>query len=377
MHGGHAVDAHEFGERRGDAGAARLVRLQGSSRSGLDGGIVGRNNWRGRSWYSSHYGCSDRNGCCSLSWGGHGGALLRSGRWNKRSGRRSGCRQRERCVPRLDGRVNLGRGGQWHRRDHGVDELGCQRLFGRVPMVFAIGQQYQGGGLVAGAGGIAGRHRFRIGVQHVGLLAQIDRIAPGVVEPGRMDHHQRVVGHLNGVTGHRDQAGDRGGHAVDDGGHVRLVTAQRVEDGDAVRDRTTIAVDAHGDLIDIQRGDLAHEILGGDRFAIPGFADVTVDQDLGGRGRRDRPSSTAREGTDIEPLGRYCLIFLRGWHVRSLFGTHSFQFGESHFYVKWRQSTTASGRPAPVSTMMVTALDAEGRWQPRVINCDLRHCVLR
>ena len=148
-------------------------------------------------------------------------------------------------------------------------------------MVFAVGQQRQH--LVyrfAGFVGVAGGHGTGPHVEHVGVLAQLGAVA-GDIAPRRVDHQRGVFRHFHRIAGHGDQAGDAGGDAVDAGGDMRRMALDGVVDGDAVGNRTAVAIDAQGDGVHIQCGDVAHEIRSRHRFAPPRFADVAVDKQLG------------------------------------------------------------------------------------------------
>jgi len=174
------------------------------------------------------------------------------------------------------------RGGDGNFLAHGVGKAGCDGFVGAVPVVGAFeqgGEHFRGA--EAGLGGVASGQRGGVAVEHVGLIAQLGGVAHGDA-PRRVDHHLRVGGHGDAVTGHCDVAGATDGDAVHMHGHRGRVALERVVDGQAVHHAAAEAVDAQGDRVSIERGDVAHE-GGGDHVAfVPGVADVAVNEDFGG-----------------------------------------------------------------------------------------------
>ena len=177
-------------------------------------------------------------------------------------------------------------------------------------MVLAVGQQGHAVlAALAALAGIAGGHGGSVFVEHVGLVAQFGRIADGDA-PGRVDHQHGIRGHGDAVAGHGDVAGAGDRHAVDLHVDRGLVALQRIEDGQAIRHRTAVAVDAQGDGIDIERGQLAHQVGGDDAVFVPAVADVAVDVDFSSAGAS---GSRFALGLDLIPLCRRLYV----WHCAS------------------------------------------------------------
>jgi len=181
--------------------------------------------------------------------------------------------------------LNAGAGGDGLRGGDGVNEACGLCFFGAVPVVFAVGQK--GDDFVvclAGLADVAAGHGLGVFVQGVSHVAHVVAVAR-CDAPRGMDHEQRVFGHFYRVTGHCDQAGDGIGGGFDADGDVCGVALDGVVDGDAIGHAAAIAVDADGDQIGINGGNVFDELLGGNGFVPPAFADVAEDVNLGGSRR--------------------------------------------------------------------------------------------
>ena len=287
LHAGAVGKGREGGT---DGGAAIFVSGQNLGRVGLLGGCgvggvvttaccsgIGA---LGHGFLFRGGGCS---GCC-------GGAfcLLRGG-----SGQRAVAALRQRLTR---GGSNGGGIGD------AVNQAQRQRLGGGVVVVFAVGQQGQHVFGLAGFLRVAGGHGLRPGVQLVGLVAQLGRVACGI-RPGRVNHVDGVFGHAHGVTAQGDQAGDAHGHAVNLGGDMGAVAAHGVVDGQAIGHAATQAVDAHGDGIHVQRLQLGDKAAGAGGFFPPAFANVAINQNFGGGLHASRCGGLRGFAADGVPAG--------------------------------------------------------------------------
>ena len=124
-----------------------------------------------------------------------------------------------------------------------------------------------------------------------------------------MDHQHGVVSHVHLVSTHRDQAGDREGHAIHFGGDVSFVAAHRVKDGQAIRHGTSHGINAHRDGINIQRIEFSDEVAGRNSLVPPAFTDVAVDENF------SRSQNTGRRRCH-GGLAANCVPFLRCAHVK-------------------------------------------------------------
>ena len=132
--------------------------------------------------------------------------------------------------------------------DDAVGEALGHRLRSGVVVVLAVGQQGQHvlSGL-AGLAGIGAGHRLGEGVEHVGELAHVARIADGSA-PWRVHHEHGRLGNQHFVAGHRDQRRRRHRNTVHSHDLAGLGTPERVVDGETIRDAAAVAVDPDVDL---------------------------------------------------------------------------------------------------------------------------------
>ena len=181
-----------------------------------------------------------------------------------------------------------------------VDQAQGQGFFGGEVVVFAIGQPALDVGLGYALGDKAGGNGGAVRIERIGVLAQLDCIA--VEATPRCMHHEQGVGcHAARAAGLGDQAGDAVSATIDLGHHGGLVALERVVDGNAIGDATAVAVDAHRELSNIERGDIAHKVFGGNGVVPPALANVTVNQHLCGALHARGCSGHSRLVTDGVP----------------------------------------------------------------------------
>jgi hypothetical protein len=81
---------------------------------------------------------------------------------------------------------------------------------------------------------------------------------------GVVDHQLRADAHDDLVAGHRDHRGRGGGDAVDPDGDVGAVLAEHVGDRHALERVAAGGVQVQVDVVDVEAGDVADEVVGGD-----------------------------------------------------------------------------------------------------------------